>query len=209
MTIFSKSRKVVCFVIIASIIVAAQLPAVREDFIARIHRAYDPTTGAVGANVAGRIDTWKRYLSSAGPREYILGQGFKRGLARNEMESHSVYIALLTVYGIGGVIWGATALIYFFKRVVYLITYSPEPLFSVVGGGCMWALMAWGIYGLAADAIDATYGIYILFYLVVLVDRAYCIALETSQQMHLEETYDDVHFDLYEPVASEEYCFYE
>lgn len=119
----------------------------------------------------------------------MLGQGFKRGIARNGQESHSVYITLLTVYGVGGVVWATIALTIFFRKVFSLGS-SSDPLISAVAAGCMWALVAWGIYGLVADALDAAYARYLLFYLVVLVDRSYAVALQ--ERWLLQEEPDNI-----------------
>lgn len=200
MGVFSKSRKAVLFVLIAGFLVSMQMPVIREGFLERIKSAYNPETGNVDQNVVGRIHTWKSYLSSAGPKEYLFGQGFSRGVERNGMESHSVYIALLTVYGFGGVIWATMALVFFFKKVLRLIKYSPDPLFSTVAAGCMWALVAWGIYGLAADVLDSAYGKYLLFYFVVLLDRSYTIA---SKQEELPLDYFEYESLDITPVYSE------
>ena len=44
----------------------------------------------------------------------------------------------------------------------------------------LWALCAWAIYAATSDALSSQYPRYLLFYAVVLVDRASAIAKETA-----------------------------
>jgi hypothetical protein len=53
----------------------------------------------------------------------------------------------------------------------------------------VWALIAWGIYALSADAISSQYPRYLLFYVVVLLDRASAIARQASREVLWEEEY--------------------
>ena len=59
----------------------------------------------------------------------------------------------------------------------------------IVRCGCVWALVAWGIYAMSADAISSQYPRYLLFYVVVLLDRASAIARQISQEVLLEDEY--------------------
>ena len=96
---------------------------------------------------------------------------------RNGSETHSAYVATLTVYGIGGVIW-AVALILGFVRKLMQREEVEDPLVESVKAGCLWALVAWCVYALSADALSSQYPRALLFYLVVLIDRTTAIAKE-------------------------------
>ena len=138
---------------------------------------FEPMDKLDAKNVEGRFATWKSYIETATTKDYTLGQGLRRAVDKNGMESHSLYISLLTVYGFGGVIWAIMAVILFLKRTLHLRRFG-DPFLSTVGEGCTWALVSLCIYGLASDAISSTYGRYLLFYIIVLIGRAYNIARE-------------------------------
>ncbi len=59
----------------------------------------------------------------------------------------------------------------------------------IVPSGCMWALVVWGIYAMSADAISSQYPRYLLFYVVVLLDRASAISRQTSSEVLWEDEY--------------------
>ena len=50
----------------------------------------------------------------------------------------------------------------------------------MIKAGCLWALLAWSVYALSADALSSQYTRYLLFYLIVLLDRASAIAQEAA-----------------------------
>jgi hypothetical protein len=184
MSFVGRGKKLAWLVIIAVIIVGGLFPVARQLYKERVVAVYDPLTGVWTGNVAGRFATWSSYLETATAKEYLLGQGFRQGISRNGGESHSAYISLITVYGIGGTLWGFLALVLFLKRV-NMLRHSPNPLIRVVAGGCTWALVAWGIYSLSADSLSDHYGRYLLFYLVVLLDRA-VYSFKQEQVLQLE-----------------------
>jgi hypothetical protein len=105
----------------------------------------------------------------------VLGQGFRHGMAKNGMESHNAYVSLITVYGIGGVAW-AIALFLSFRRKARESRESSDVLIRVVSSGCLFGLIAWSIYAMTADAISSQYPRYMLFFMIVLVDRACAVA---------------------------------
>lgn len=191
MSFLGRSRKVAWFVIVAGLAVSLIFTGMREAYVERVQQAYDPTTGVVGTTVAGRFMTWSSYLKTATARDYLLGQGFRAGIEKNGMESHNVYVSLITVYGIGGVIWAIFALTIFFRKV-FVLRSVPDLLIRATAGGCLWALIVWGIYAMAADALNAAYTRYLLFYLVVLLDRAYVIAMHQQEVVFYEGQTDQL-----------------
>lgn len=188
MAFFGQGKKFAWLMIIAAIFVGITFLDISRDYLERLRVAYDPSTGVVGKNVAGRFRTWRGYFETATAKDYLLGQGFRQGIAKNGMESHNVYVSLITVYGIGGVIWAVFALVIFFRKALSL-RHFPDSFISTISAGCIWALLVWGIYAMAADALNAGYTRYLLFYLVVLLDRAYSIA--GQQQGLLSYDYDE------------------
>ena len=189
MGIFSKSRKLAWLVIVSGIIVALFVPHIRELYAERIIRAYDPMTGQIGGNIAGRIDTWKSYFETATTQIYLFGQGTTQGHVRNGGEPHSAYVSFITVYGLGGVIWCIFGLTIFFRKILQLRK-NTDLLLSSVSIGCFWALMAWGIFGITADSISSTYTKYVLFYMIILDDRASFFANYLQQDWLLDEELD-------------------
>jgi hypothetical protein len=188
MAFVGRGKKFAWLVIIAAIIVGGFFPVARQLYKERVVAVYDPLTGVWTENVAARFTMWSSYLETATAKEYLLGQGFRQGMVRNGGESHSAYISLITVYGIGGTLWAFLSLVFFLKRF-NMLRHSTDPLIGVVAGGCMWALTAWGIYAVAADAMSDQYARYLLFYLVVLLDRAiYSFRQEQVQQLESEES---------------------
>ena len=186
MGIFGRGKKFAWVVITAAIVLVLILPEARNLYIQRIKETYDPSSGTWGANVTGRVAMWKSYIRTTTVKDYLLGQGATRAAAKNAGESHSVYVSLLTIYGIGGVIWALIALIIFLRKA-FVLRHFPDPLVASVGAGCIWALIVWGIYSTSADAISAQYPLYLLFYLVVLLDRAYIIAGEQQEFLLYEQ----------------------
>jgi hypothetical protein len=175
MAVFSKSRKVCLFVLLAAIIVGFFATDITRLYEERIAVAYDPATGSFGENVRARFTTWRTYFETASGRIYVFGQGAVQGHERTGGETHSVYVSLVTVYGLGGVLWALVGVAIFFKKV-FRLTRMSENLASVVASGCFWSLVAWGIFATSADVISASYTRYVLFYLIVLIDRAAFLA---------------------------------
>jgi hypothetical protein len=186
MAFLGRGKKVAWLVITAIVVIGMAFAGARLLYTERIEDIYDPTTGVWGANVEGRIKTWSSYLETAMAKDYLLGQGVIQGVEKNGGESHNAYVSLLTVYGIGGALWGLIAVIIFFRRT-FALRHFPDPLISTIGAGCIWALIAWGIYAMTADAISSQYPRYLLFYLVVLLDRGYNIAREQQEWLLYEE----------------------
>ena len=93
-------------------------------------------------------------------------------MIRNETESHSMYVALPTVYGLGGVIWAIASFVGFVRRAWY-VRHFGTPILNQVATACLWTLFAFSVYGATADAISSNYPRYLLFFLVVLVDRSF------------------------------------
>jgi hypothetical protein len=180
MGFFGRGKKFAWLVITAAIVLVLILPEARNLYIQRIKETYDPSSGTWGANVTGRVAMWKSYIETATVKDYLLGQGATQAAAKNRMESHSAYVSLLTVYGIGGVLWALIALIIFLRKA-FVLRHFTDPLVVTIGAGCIWALIVWGIYGTSADAISSQYPLYLLFYLVVLLDRSYSIAREQQE----------------------------
>jgi hypothetical protein len=170
MALVGRSKKIAGMVFLATIIVSIYFAGIRELYQERVSEVYDPSSGAWGQNVVGRVDMWKRYFATASLKDYVLGQGPRQGILKNEMESHSAYVSLITVYGVAAVIWAIFSLIFFLKKVLGL-RHLQDPLITAVSRGCFWALVAWGIYATSSDAITSQYPRYLLFYFVVLLDR--------------------------------------
>jgi hypothetical protein len=93
------------------------------------------------------------------------------------MESHSVYVSIVTVYGAGGVIWASMGLLTFLARARQSKRWA-DPFLKVTVSGCVWALIAWGIYGISSDALSSQFSRYMLFYFVTLIDRAHALAAQ-------------------------------
>jgi len=189
MAFVGRNKKIAWFIIIAAVIVASSFAGIKEGFQRRISRAYDPATGQFGGNVVSRIQLWSRYFETASydPEIFLFGQGLRQGVVRNDdMGPHSVYVALVTVYGAGGVIWALISLFIFFKKVFSFRRYS-APFCSAVASGCAFALIAWGVCGLSAGTLSSQYPRYLLFYFVILLDRASYIAKQQQEWMIYEE----------------------
>ena len=179
MALLGRNRKVAWMVIAGALLVGATFAGVREAFRARIATVYDPTAQTWSQNVTGREETWQRYFQTATPQVYLLGQGQRGGIIRNGAETHSAYVSALTVYGVGGLMWAIASLIGFGVKARTGREHE-DPLTATVRSGCLWALVAWALYAATSDAISSQYPRYLLFYMVVLVDRAGALAKETD-----------------------------
>ena len=186
--------------IVAGIMVALFFSGIRLMFQERIEVTYSAEAGW-GANVLGRIDSWRSYFDTATTRDYFLGQGRLGGVNKNGIESHSAYVSFITVYGLGGVIWAIVTPILYFRKS-WQLRKLPDRLVSAISSGGAWAIVAWGIYALAADAISAQYPRYILFYLIVLLDRTVWIAEHTVPEEEYSGTPLALDHDEHLPVGT-------
>jgi hypothetical protein len=187
MAILGRSQRLAWLVIAASVLVALSFNDVREAYQKRVLKTYDISDEKWDTNIEGRIQTWLVYFKTAKASTYLLGQGFRQGTTRNKMESHSAYLSIITVYGLGGVTWAIISLIILFIRF-YPLKNSCEPQIGTITSACLWALIAWGVYGTASDAISSQYPRYILFYLYVLLDRIYYISNEHPVHLQKDES---------------------
>jgi len=174
MALIGKAKRTAWLIIGAGIVVAVAFAGVRAILAERVSLVYDPDAGW-GRNVASRFETWQSYLTESSASDYLFGQGFQKGIAEYGVESHSAYVSLLTVYGVGGVIWAIGTTVGFLRRR-WAAREFRDPFMRAVVVGLSWALLTWGVYGIAADAISAHYPRYLLLYLVVLIDRTSEIA---------------------------------
>ena len=172
MAFLGQNRKIPWLVITAGILVFALFTETRAAFMTRLSDIYNPASREVSENVGGRVELWKRYFETADMKTLALGQGNTGGMIRNETESHSMYVALPTVYGLGGVIWAIASFVGFVRRAWY-VRHFGTPILNQVATACLWTLFAFSVYGATADAISSNYPRYLLFFLVVLVDRSF------------------------------------
>lgn len=186
MVIFSKSKKIALLVILAGIIVGLFATGITALYKERIAIAYDPATGTFGQNVLGRFTTWQIYFETATAQIYAFGQGAVQGHDRTGGETHSVYVSFITVYGLGGAMWALFGVAIFFKRA-FVLRKSANPLISIVASGCLWSLIAWGIFATSADAISAANTRYMLFYLIILIDRASYLGRQEQEELIYNE----------------------
>jgi hypothetical protein len=183
MGFLGRNKKLSWLALITLGIVLFLFPETRESFLRRVSDIYDPLSKEMGRNVLGRVEVWKRYFQTANFKIFLLGQGNVSGIIRNETESHSLYVSLFTVYGAGSLVWALSTLIGFLRRARY-IHFSENVVLSQVATTCLWVLFAWGVYAATSDALSSNYPRYLLFYLVVLVDRAYHLALQDEIRLY-------------------------
>jgi len=184
MAILGKNKKIAWIGIISVIILIMSLPVTRSYIVERFSQIYDPMTGRFGENIEGRFRTWKNHFDYTTFKDYIFGQGpiaarIKTGTA----ETHSTYVSLITIYGLGAVVWAIASLFVFFKKLRFVKKQNFIVL-SSIADGCFWALILWGIFAATADLISSAYARYLLFYLVVLIDRVYYFT-QTEEQFLL------------------------
>ncbi|NLH17140.1 MAG: O-antigen ligase family protein [Phycisphaerae bacterium] len=177
MAFFGRNRKIPWIVLAAGVLVFVLFADIRTAFLARVSDIYNPESKEVSGNVVGRVEIWKQYFETADMKTFVFGQGVISGMIRNETESHSMYVALPTVYGLGGMVWAVASLIGFIKRVRYT-KYFGNPFLGQVATACLWTLFAFSLYGATSDAISSNYPRYLLLYLAVLIDRSCAIARE-------------------------------
>jgi O-antigen ligase len=175
----SKLRAWALLLIAAIIITGILFAGARESYRQRMIQTYSSKEEKYDKNILGRIDTWKSYLYTATPIIYLFGQGFDHGVESNGMESHNAYISLLTVYGIGGVVW-------FLWLVVGMIRakrklYSADRSLKTSMNALLIAFGIWCAYGLASDSISSLYPRYLLFFTVCMVDRIHHLSSSVAQ----------------------------
>jgi len=173
MALFGQNKKLSWLAIGLFIIVLFLFAGTRKAFFERLSDIYNPASKEVSSNVLGRVELWKRYFSTMNLKIFILGQGSTAGIILNETESHSMYVSLITVYGLSGLIWAMSSLCGFLKRVVFVRCYSTSVLLWQIATVCLWTVFSWGIYAGTSDALSSNYPRYLLFFLVVLIDRTF------------------------------------
>ncbi len=188
MAVIGHSKRVAWMILLGCILLGTCFVGMRQALQERVVTVYNSSSGTWGGNITGRVDMWISYFQTATPQNYLLGQGHRAGIARNSSETHSAYVSLLTVYGLGGLIWALLSVSAFFRKVLKREPYE-DPLLMIMRSGCMWALVVWGIYAMSADAISSQYPRYLLFYVVVLLDRASAISRQTSSEVLWEDAY--------------------
>jgi hypothetical protein len=186
MAFIGQNKKIPWFVLAACILVFVLFAETRSAFMKRLSDIYNPANKEVSANVEGRIELWKRYFTTADLKTLVLGQSHVGGMIRNETESHSMYVALPTVYGIGGIIWAVASLTGFIKRALYA-RHSNNLYLRYTVVTCLWVLYAFMVYGATSDAISSNYPRYLLFYLVIIVERSYSIACQEEQFLYEDD----------------------
>lgn len=171
MMFFGKSKATVPYLIIAVMVIGLVFTQVWEATQVRIEEIYSTETGEIAQNIEGRFESWKTYLQSATIKDYLIGQGsFVASVQTGLAESHSLYVSLPTIYGIGGCVWAVVCAFLYLKKA-FRIRRNSDLYLSVISDACIWALLAWGVYGIASDAISSQYTRYLLFYFVVILDR--------------------------------------
>lgn len=175
MIVFSPQKKLAVLVLVAAVGVGVMFPVVRGEFAERVAKTYNPRSGLAGGNVKARLAIWRSYFETADTRDYLFGKGSRRGIQINGGEAHSTYVSLITVYGAGGVIWAGLTVLGFRKKAK-LLSAAHDPQLRIMASACTLSLIAWCFYGITADAVSAPYPRYVLFYLIVLIDRASFIA---------------------------------
>ncbi|MBN1123649.1 MAG: hypothetical protein JXA82_01480 [Sedimentisphaerales bacterium] len=173
----SQDRSIGVSILIMGVIVGLVFLGYSQLVIERFREAYNPASGEWGGNVLGRVRTWVGYFETATVQDYIFGQGPIQGIAKNGMEPHSAYVALVTVYGLGGVIWAFLSVYYFFRKAIPLVR-SFYPMLAAVGRGCIWLLIAWGIFSNTSNTLSPGYARLMLFLCVLLLDRASYFAVQ-------------------------------
>ena len=105
MAVMGRNKRMAWMILLGSIVLGTFFAGMRHAVQERVATVYNSRSGTWGANVAGRVDMWLSYFQTATPQHYLLGQGHRAGIARNTSETHSAYVSILTVYGLGGLIW--------------------------------------------------------------------------------------------------------
>lgn len=182
MAFIGQNKKLPWFILTACILVFVLFAEARSAFMKRLSDIYNPASKEVSTNVEGRVELWKRYFATADLKTLVLGQSSVGGIIRNETESHSMYVALPTVYGFGGIIWAVASLAGFIKRARY-VRHSNNLLLRQAVTTCLWVLYAFMVYGATSDAISSNYPRYLLFYLVIIVERSYKMACQEAQYL--------------------------
>lgn len=194
MALMSRYRKIGWSLIITCAVVGFFFVGARELLRERLGQIYDPTVRAWSQNVEGRLETWKSYFETASAKDYMVGQGYRAGIVKNGMESHNAYVSMITVYGVAGLVWGILAFILFIRKY-YILRDYPDSTLSMMASGCLWALMIWGLYAMTSDALSSYYPRYLLFFTVVLLDRAYSAARQKAAAYYVGGLMDESHYN--------------
>lgn len=175
MAIFSRQRYVAIALIVGVAVIGLLASSLRST-LQQPSLAYSPV--AWPSNLEGRIPVWHGYIQNATAKTYIFGQGHSGAIANNGLQGLSTYISLVSVYGLGGLSWAIGTLAGFFRKI--RARPDDDPGIAVVRSVCLWSLVVWLVYAATSDAISCRYPRHILFYLVVLLDRADSIAAELA-----------------------------
>ena len=175
-----KNKRFALLLIASSLVIAISFPDYRDIIRERLEEIYQFSTGVWGHSAASRLEILSTYIRTTSAKDYLVGQGWRRGMSKTGMSTHNLYLSMLVLYGVGGVVWALFSFGTFFKKA-HVLKDSYNPLISMIASGSVWALVAWFIYGLFGDPLNGQYARYLLFYLIVLLDRAYNIAREEQE----------------------------
>ena len=179
MLVFSRSR-LGAGVLLGTVVLAVMLrPDVFLAYIERFREAYNPEMGGQwGGNAATRFDLWREYLGAITPQTLLLGQGRFVGTYLHGMHTHSTYVSLLTMLGVGGLMWALWFFGTFAKLTVRLIQRG-EQWVECLSSGVFWAMVAWAVSGVSLDMLVTQQPQFLYLFLAVLVERTHAITKDT------------------------------
>lgn len=176
---FGRSRAYAWPLIFGMIVVAFLMPDIRAGIAERFVSAFRSGV-AMESNVAARLGLYGEYLGTMHLRDWIIGRSVSDAVRVVGTHPHSSYLALISLYGIPGVIWAVaffTTAMSRWRRTVQLNHPTLSPIASAIG----WGMVGWWICALAIDPINAQYGRYVFLLMIAILDRSYVLSFAKAQ----------------------------
>ena len=176
MCVLNRSRVYVVGLVGLMCLAVVFKPSLFVDVWARVAEVYNPEAGGQwGENAAGRFALWQEFWRLANAQILLLGQGRTVSIERAGGHSHSTYISMLLVLGMGGAIWTVAFFGTLITRSRRLALLRLPPI-DAIGAGVAWAMVAWLVAGLTLDMLLSPNAIVVYLIYAAMIDRAYAIA---------------------------------
>jgi len=180
MVLASRARGYAWLILVGVVLAIAVQPALFSSLWERVEAVYNPTGGGqLDPNVSSRVDVWRDHVSIATPQSLLLGQGQVVPIARIGLHTHSTYISALFVHGIFGAVWLVLFTGILVKYGIRTIRTGLEP-YRTLASSILWAMLAWGIAGLALDMLVSQTSRFTYWFLALMMERIYHLSRSSA-----------------------------
>ncbi|GEM_PF-1131803 len=143
------------------------------EYRERVLDVYNPAVGGQwGGNAAARFEVWEAYILGLDAQTLLLGQGRVVGMIRYGLHTHSTYVSVIALMGLGGVIWALAFFTTFGRRAWATVRMGVQP-YSTYASAVAWSMVAWAVAGLTLDMLLTFLPQYTMLFYAVVVERSH------------------------------------